>query len=144
GWRNTASRPSSGDAPPHGFMGHLSGLSIRRASMSIHGTAIRAAAALVALSAPAIALAQAPDGAAPRRLSPELEALNPPVPDDIVVPEERLVPAEKKAAAYIDPDWVGPRTSWGHPSLEGTWATDDMRGIPFDRPVELASQEFLN
>src|SRR5690606_12755844 len=27
--------------------------------------------------------------------------------------------------------------------LEGTWSTDDMRGIPRDRPRELATQEFL-
>ena len=113
--------------------------------MSIKGTAIRIAAALVAASASAIALAQAPAGAPPPRASsPELEALNPPVPADLVLSEERRVPAEKKAAAYNDRSWTAPKTSWGHPSLQGTWSTDDMRGIPFDRPEALGTQEFLS
>jgi hypothetical protein len=112
--------------------------------MSNRRITLHAAAALVAVSAPALALAQASDDASPRRLSRELEALNPPVPEDIVLPDERRVPAERNAAAYQDPAWTAPRTSWGHPSLEGTWATDDMRGIPFDRPPELGTQEFLS
>jgi hypothetical protein len=112
--------------------------------MSIKGTAIHTAAALVAAFAPAIALAQAPAGAPRRAPSPEIEALNPPVPADIVLSEERRVPAEKKAAAYNDPKWVAPKTSWGHPSLQGTWSTDDMRGIPLDRPEALGTQEFLS
>ncbi len=58
--------------------------------------------------------------------------------------EERRVPAERKAAAFNDRDWAPPRTSWGHPSLVGTWSTDDMRAIPFDRPPELGTQEFLD
>ncbi|HEX6999319.1 MAG TPA: hypothetical protein VF322_14355 [Gammaproteobacteria bacterium] len=111
--------------------------------MSIQSTAALGVAAFIAVSA-ASALAQAPESAPARRLSPELEALNPPIPPDLVVPEDRRVPAERKAAAYVDPDWEAPRTSWGHPSLEGTWSTDDMRGIPLERPVELGTQEFLN
>jgi hypothetical protein len=111
--------------------------------MDLKGSAIRTAAALVAASSTLTALAQAP--AAPSRpVSRELEALNPPVPDNIKVSEERRVPAEKKAAAYKDPKWTAPKTSWGQPNLEGTFATDDMRGIPFDRPVEFGTQEFLN
>jgi hypothetical protein len=58
--------------------------------------------------------------------------------------EERRVPAEKKAAAYNDPKWTAPKTSWGHPSLQGTWSTDDMRGIPADRPENLGAQEFVS
>jgi hypothetical protein len=113
--------------------------------MSLRATAIRTAAALIAASAPLAALAQAAAGAAPSRpVSREIEALNPPVPDDIKVSEERRIPAEKKAAAYKDHKWTAPKTSWGHPNLEGTFATDDMRGIPFDRPVEFGTQEFLN
>ncbi|HZL94294.1 MAG TPA: hypothetical protein VFB99_11640, partial [Vicinamibacterales bacterium] len=88
--------------------------------MSIKDTVIRTAVALIAASAPAIALAQPPTGAPPRRaLSPELEALNPPVPANIELSTERRVPAEKKAAAYQDRNWTAPKTSWGHPSLEG-------------------------
>jgi hypothetical protein len=78
--------------------------------MSIDSIAIRAAA-LTVVAAPAIALAQSE-----RPVSVELQALNPPVPDELVLAEERRVPAEQKAAAYIDPEWTPPRTSWGHPT----------------------------
>jgi hypothetical protein len=110
--------------------------------MSIQDAALRAAVALVAASAAAVALAQPPAGA-PRASSPELEALNPPVPADLVLAEARRVPAERKAAAYNTRNWTAPKTSWGHPSLQGTWSTDDMRGLPVDRPQQLGTQEFL-
>jgi hypothetical protein len=48
----------------------------------------------------------------------------------------RSVPAETTAAAYVDKSWRAPRTSWGHPSLEGVWSTDDFRGVPVVRPRE--------
>jgi hypothetical protein len=110
--------------------------------MSIKDAGLRAAATLVAASAAAVALAQPPAGP-PRASSPELEALNPPVPADLVLADERRVPAERKAAAYNDRNWTTPKTSWGHPSLQGTWSTDDMRGIPVDRPQQFGTQEFL-
>ena len=56
-------------------------------------TVLQTAIALVAACAPAAAFAQAAAGS-PRRPSPEVEALNPPVPADIVVSEERRGPAE--------------------------------------------------
>ena len=113
--------------------------------MFIKRTTIQIAAALAAASACGMALAQERAGAPPPRpSSPELEALNPPVPADLVLSEERRVPAEKKAAAYNDRRWTAPKTSWGHPSLQGTWSTDDMRGIPFDRPEPLGTQESLS
>ena len=43
------------------------------------------------------------------------------------VSELRSVPAETTAAAYVDKSWRPPRTSWGHPSLEGAWSTDGGR-----------------
>jgi len=110
--------------------------------MSIRNTAPRLGSALLAAAAPLLALAQAPSGDVP--ISVELQALNPPVPDDLVLSAERRVPAERNAAAYNDPDWAPPRMSWGHPSLVGTWSTDDMRAIPFDRAPELGTQEFLD
>ncbi len=67
----------------------------------------------------------------------------PPAATDAELPESRRIPAEQRAAAYSGPDWTAPRTSWGDPSLEGTWSTDDMRGIPRNRPEELGTQEFL-
>ena len=106
-------------------------------------TACEIVVVLVAACASATAFAQAPAGAA-RRPSPEVEALNPPVPADLVVSEDRRVPAEKKAAAYKDPKWTAPKTSWGQPNLQGTFSTDDMHGIPFDRPEAFGTQEFLN
>jgi hypothetical protein len=108
--------------------------------MFTRGTAIQVAAALILASAPAITFAQAPA----RALSPELEALNPPVPADLVLSEDRRVPAEKKAVAYANPRWVAPKTSWGHPSIQGVYSTEDMRGIPFSRPEALGTQEFLS
>jgi len=102
---------------------------------------IRTVAALVAALTTSLAFSQ---GAPPRASTPELEALNPPVPADLVLTEDRRVPAEKKAAAYSDRRWTAPRTSWGHPSLQGTWSTDDMRGIPVDRPEALGTQEFVS
>jgi hypothetical protein len=82
-------------------------------------------AALIAAFAPTFLLAQPPSAA------------------DVELPESRRIPAEQQAAAYKDPSWTAPKTSWGHPTLEGTWSTDDMRGIPRDRPTELATLETL-
>jgi hypothetical protein len=55
----------------------------------------------------------------------------------------RSVPAETTAAAYVDKSWRPPRTSWGHPSLEGVWSTDDSRGVPMNRPREQADRTSL-
>ena len=113
--------------------------------MSIRNLALGTTAILVVAAAPSNAPAQpSPGGSGSRTLSVELEALNPPIPDDLVLSEDRRIPAERKAAAYSDPDWAGPRTSWGHPSLVGTWSTDDMRAIPFDRATNLGTDEFLS
>jgi hypothetical protein len=35
------------------------------------------------------------------------------------------------------------RTSWGHPDLQGTWSSDDVRGIPLQRPEELGTRAEL-
>jgi hypothetical protein len=55
----------------------------------------------------------------------------------------RSVPAETTAAAYQNKSWRAPRTSWGHPSLEGVWSTDDLRGVPMNRPAALGTRETL-
>jgi hypothetical protein len=57
--------------------------------------------------------------------------------------ELRETPAETAVAAYTDANWKAPRTSWGHPSLEGEWSTDDMRSVPTNRPEEFANRETL-
>ena len=59
------------------------------------------------------------------------------------VPTLRRVPAETTAAAYVDKNWQPPRTSWGHPSLEGAWSTDDFRGVPMNRPLDQADRTQL-
>ena len=52
-------------------------------------------------------------------------------------------PAEDTAAAVADRNWKVPRTSWGHPNLEGVYSTDDMRSVPRDRPEEIGTREKL-
>jgi hypothetical protein len=53
------------------------------------------------------------------------------------------VPAEDLAAAVVDPEWEVPRTSWGHPNLEGIWTTDDMNSVPRERPEEFGLRATL-
>ena len=61
----------------------------------------------------------------------------------------RSVPAETTAAKAKDPNWQAPRTPWGHPDLQGTFSTDDMRGVPQERSaaqadrLSLTPEEFL-
>src|SRR5687768_17605455 len=55
----------------------------------------------------------------------------------------RAIPAETTAAKVKDPNWKAPRTAWGHPDLEGTWTSDDMRGVPTSRPANMAGRESL-
>jgi len=55
----------------------------------------------------------------------------------------RSVPAETQAAAYRDPNWQAPRTSWGDPSLAGVWTTDDLRSVPVNRPSQQSERESL-
>ncbi len=82
-------------------------------------------AALAACLLPALAAAQS--GSAP---GPQPSAL-------------RSVPAETTAAAYVNKNWRVPRTSWGHPSLEGVWSTDDSRSVPMSRPAAFGTRETL-
>src|SRR5690606_18164014 len=96
-----------------------------RTRMKTNQICFRGALTVLAASVAAAALAQ------------------PPASSEIELPEERRIPAEQTAAAYRDPSWTGPRTSWGHPSLEGTWSTDDMRGIPRDRPQQYSTAASL-
>jgi hypothetical protein len=56
----------------------------------------------------------------------------------------RSVPAETTAAKVKDRNWKAPRTSWGHPSLEGVWSTDDMRSVGLNRPEPFGTRQTLN
>jgi hypothetical protein len=66
-----------------------------------------------------------------------------PPPPPVELPPERTIAAETTAAAVKDPKWKAPHTSWGDPSFEGQWSTDDMRGVPTVRPKEFGTRETL-
>jgi hypothetical protein len=115
----------------------------------IRRTWMLSAAALLVAS-PLTLLAQ--EGEGPPRVGaqrqqgggPGGQQARPPTAEEIAqLPEARRIPAEQTAALSKNPNWKAPRTSWGHPSLEGTYSTDDMRGIPRDRPQALGTQESL-
>lgn len=109
-------------------------------------------AALLLISASAAVLAQEgapPAGNAQRGQGgggggPGGQQARPPTAEEIAqLPAERRTPAEQQTALARNPNWKAPRTSWGDPSIEGTYSTDDMRGIPRDRPQALGTQESL-
>jgi len=39
--------------------------------------------------------------------------------------------------------YTPPKTPWGDPDLQGAWTSDDMRGVPRDRPAEYGTRQFL-
>jgi hypothetical protein len=39
--------------------------------------------------------------------------------------------------------WAHPKTAWGDPDLQGVWTSDDMRGVPRERPDEFGTRESL-
>ena len=51
--------------------------------------------------------------------------------------------ADAGAAKRVNPNWKAPRTSWGHPDLEGTWTTDDMKGVPMSRQPQYGTRQYL-
>ncbi len=53
----------------------------------------------------------------------------------------RSIPAEETAAAFKNPKWKPPQTSWGAPDLQGTWTSDDMRSVPMTRPKEFGNRK---
>src|SRR5688572_27801439 len=55
----------------------------------------------------------------------------------------RASPAETTAAKYKDASWQAPRTPWGHPDIQGTWSSDDMRGIPQERNAAQGERQSL-
>lgn len=40
--------------------------------------------------------------------------------------------------------WSAPKTPWGDPDVSGTWSTDDLRGLPTQRPDEFAGRAELS
>jgi hypothetical protein len=47
----------------------------------------------------------------------------------------------QKAAAR---KWSAPRTPWGDPDIQGTWSSDDLRGVPTQRPDQFAGRAELS
>jgi hypothetical protein len=88
------------------------------AMLNVRSVSIRSAGSIVMLGAATLVLAQT---------SIELSTL----------------PTEDTAAAYTDPNWETPRTSWGAADLEGVWTTDDMQSVPRDRDEKYGTREKL-
>jgi hypothetical protein len=51
--------------------------------------------------------------------------------------------ADAAAAKRSDPHWKAPRNAWGQPDLEGIWTTDDMRGVPMQRPASFGTRQHM-
>jgi hypothetical protein len=47
------------------------------------------------------------------------------------------------AQAKTDANWKPPMTPWGHPDLQGTYTSDDLQGVPMERPKEFGTRRFL-
>jgi hypothetical protein len=52
--------------------------------------------------------------------------------------------ADASAAKRTNPHWKAPRNAWGQPDLEGIWTTDDMRGVPMQRPPQYGNRMHLS
>jgi hypothetical protein len=42
-----------------------------------------------------------------------------------------------------DTKWTAPKTAWGDPDLQGVYTTDDLNGIPLQRPAKYGTRRFL-
>ena len=47
------------------------------------------------------------------------------------------------SAATVAKPVMPTKTPWGDPDLSGTWTSDDMRGVPRERPAEFAGKDQL-
>src|SRR5438874_9929806 len=92
----------------------------------------RVVSSLIAASAAVAALVSAAAAQAPQA-----------APASGKLSQTRQVPAETMAAARVKKGWVPPKTSWGHPDLQGVWTSDDMRSVPTQRPEAMAGRSSL-
>jgi hypothetical protein len=51
--------------------------------------------------------------------------------------------SESQVAGSAETSAAEWRTPWGHPDLQGTWSSDDVRGIPLQRPEEFGTRAEL-
>src|SRR5688500_7857526 len=49
--------------------------------------------------------------------------------------------AQSESSSQPSRNWETPRTSWGHPDLQGVW--DPTTGTPLERPPQYKDREFL-
>jgi hypothetical protein len=52
-------------------------------------------------------------------------------------------PAQARRADTSKTTWTAPKTAWGDPDLSGVWTSDSVRGIPTERPEQLAGKAVL-
>jgi hypothetical protein len=54
-------------------------------------------------------------------------------------------PAVKTNASKpkTDKPWTPPKTPWGDPDLQGSWTSDDVLGVPMERPKEFGERRYL-
>jgi hypothetical protein len=45
--------------------------------------------------------------------------------------------------AFAQTDTSTPKTAWGDPDLQGVYTTDDLNGVPLQRPAEFGTRRFL-
>jgi len=69
-----------------------------------------------------------------------LALLPPPAGAQGKTPHLALTALEGAASVSYTP----PRTPWGDPDLQGTWTSDDMRGVPTVRPPQFGNRLYLN
>src|SRR5947208_11682126 len=52
--------------------------------------------------------------------------------------------ASSRSSASSAMKYVQPRTPWGDPDISGTWSSDDLRGVPVQRPDQFAGRAELS
>jgi hypothetical protein len=53
------------------------------------------------------------------------------------------VAAAGQAPSAPKRQWSAPKTAWGDPDISGTWSSDDLRGVPMQRPDEYGTRAQL-
>ena len=51
--------------------------------------------------------------------------------------------AAKPASGIAGKTWTAPKTAWGDPDLQGVYTTDDLNGVPMQRPEKYGTRRFL-
>ncbi len=49
----------------------------------------------------------------------------------------------KPAATTSAKTWTPPKTAWGDPDLQGVYTTDNLNGVPLERPKQFGTRHFL-